>query len=270
MYDFFEQTRAVVVDVNVFNTFSPLKYDGATIFTTQAMIDSVAKMFPNLLMKRGDFRRAFTRKYRGREPIQLEKFEFALQYMAGYDRRRFNEIDESFLVNSLRAAVFFLDAGGYIADEKDELEPFADGILEERRRLEPFLPFVPKQFVSGCVKDYMHLPVERRVATIGEIYYSILKRKDYAIQLQNFGNGDLKRLQSYVRHFVMHGVSDLNGFDDDVNLVALACAIPAKKVVVLSDDSDVISLINFANACLGNTRIIVGRSARLGERLGRD
>lgn len=252
--------KAVVLDVNVFETFSRQgDNDDTHFFTTQAMINSTLLVYPNLLMKRPEFGREYKRSFNGREPTDLENVEFALRYMHDPDRHSFTQTDESSLVNMLRTAAFFLDRGGYVADVRDEFEPLADDILEERRKLEPFVRYLPKPFVLGCVGCYKErgMSPEDLANLIADIYYSALCR--------NYGQifraaGLYRKLESYVKHFVINGVTNTNGLDDDIDLVALACAIPAREVAVVSNDSDVVVLIDFVNAVLGNRRVISLRS----------
>lgn len=252
--------KAVVMDVNVFEVFPRKGDDDTKFFTTQAMIDSALLVYPNLFMKRPEFGREYKRSFNGKEPTDLEKVEFALKYMHDPDRHSFFHTNERSLVNVLKTALFFLDRGGYVADVKDEFEPLADDILEERQKLKPFVRYLPKPFVSGCVGSYKDrgIPLEDLANLIADIYYTTLRGKNYAQILKAAGLS--RKLESYVKHFVINGVPDIKGLDDDIDLVALACAIPAREVAVFSDDSDVVVLIDFVNVVLGNRKVISLRS----------
>ncbi len=243
--------EAIVLDTISFGVFAPVRYPGIPIYTTTSAIAPIEKLLERMLERNLTYQQYLDSHGGANNLFLREKIRIAQRALV-VQCKNLPQILKSTLdlIGSLDMLQYFTADIGFLVEDKWN---YTENIISKRlayyrEKIDTVSHLVPKTYLYHLPTRVKDLHVADRIERIAQIYRKGLSVADPSGKI---GKTARKNLLKTAKYFAIElNQIKMDGFQDDVGLVALAYALPAENVRIFSRDTDIRSLVDLARSFL--------------------
>ena len=226
------------------------------VYCTRQFLDKYDLKFYNLLHAIFSQKHQLVRELQGM-PFSPEKYKRTMSLVSKIGNASLRTVTKEELQRRFRFSQYFHIGKGNVIDLDDEDDLLAARTNAYLSAIQPLSRFIPKQFVEQLQEEYLSpLTVQQVEAR----YIQLLNEVD---PLRKINPEARAELYEHIRYqYTQNPHSTPEGVEEDTGLVALACGLPAQRVMLYSRDKDIKDLTLLTDCLIGTPHPIIVISQR--------
>ena len=252
--------RATILDRNIINYCQIEKLLGnAPLYTSRMFLEEVDRSISTIFNNR-HFSGSSYQIFR-REGLSIHKYQALADLAKNSFPYRNRGVSKGQLLRRIMFCQQFLEGNGYIVNEGSSEDMFGMRMQYYRRPLTEYAEMLPKVYLFRKYGNIGGPLNQQQLNHAATEYRNMINGFDSEKRLSAKERGDLFK---DIYYFSTSGWKKISsqGLWVDVGLVALGCAVHARKAIIYSNDSDVRTLTIFADKFLGLEHSVKSKHAR--------